>query len=87
MEGSHDRDGIVIEDSGDIFRGKFICRVADEEACFSYSTITDHHTPVYTLAPLRSLRQTFGAVVRLWHRQDRTDLIVATTILTARAIS
>lgn len=45
----HYRDGIVIEDGRDIFRGEFVGRVADEQARLTDSTVTDDDTPVATI--------------------------------------
>lgn len=45
IKDSHNRDSIVVENCRDIFRWEFICRVTDEEASLSYSTIADDHTP------------------------------------------
>jgi hypothetical protein len=41
----HNRDGIVIENRGDIFRGKLVCRVADEKTSLADSTVTNDHAP------------------------------------------
>jgi hypothetical protein len=45
----HNRDGIVVEDCGNIFRGKLVCRVADEKTCLSDRTVTDDHAPTREL--------------------------------------
>lgn len=42
---SHNSDSIVIEDSRDVFGGELVCRVADEQACLSDSTVADDNTP------------------------------------------
>lgn len=44
---SHNGHGVVVEDSRDIFRGEFVCRVADEETCLADSTVTDDDTPAW----------------------------------------
>lgn len=44
-EGSHDGDGVVIEDGGDIFRGELVGGVADEQTCLSDSTVADDDAP------------------------------------------
>ena len=41
----HDSNSIIIEDGRDIFRGKFVGRVADEKTCLADSTVTDDDTP------------------------------------------
>lgn len=42
----HDRDSIVIEDCGNVFRGELVCRVADEKTCLSDRTVTDDHASI-----------------------------------------
>ena len=42
---SHHRDGVVVENRGDIFRGELVRRIANEKARLSYSTVTDYYTP------------------------------------------
>ncbi len=42
----HNRDGIVIEDCRDVFRGELVRRVADEKTCLSDSTVTDDDAPI-----------------------------------------
>jgi len=37
----HNRDGVVIEDCGYIFRGEFVGCVANEETCLANGTVTD----------------------------------------------
>lgn len=46
----HDSDSIVVKDRGDIFRWEFVCCVADEQTCLSYSSITNNHTSARGLA-------------------------------------
>lgn len=41
----HDRDNIVIEDGGHVFRGELVRRVADEKTCLADRTVTDNHAP------------------------------------------
>jgi len=43
---SHDGNGVVVEHGGNIFRGEFVSRVADEEACFANGTVTDDNTSI-----------------------------------------
>lgn len=43
---SHYRNGIVIEDGGNVFRGELVRRVADEETCLSDGTVADDDAPV-----------------------------------------
>lgn len=42
---SHDGDSIVVENSRDIFRGKLVGGVANEQASFADSTVADNHAP------------------------------------------
>ncbi len=42
----HDSDSIVVENSRDVFGGKLVGGVADQEACFSDRTIANHHASV-----------------------------------------
>lgn len=42
---SHHRDGVVIEDSRNIFGGELVCCVADEEASLSNGTVADDDAP------------------------------------------
>jgi hypothetical protein len=42
---SHDGDGIVVEDSGDIFRGELVGGIADEETSLADCTIADDDAP------------------------------------------
>lgn len=44
--GSHYGHGIVVEDCGDIFRGKFVGGIADEETCLADRTVADDDTPI-----------------------------------------
>ena len=43
--GIHNRDGVVVENCGHIFRGELVRRVADEKTCLADGTVTDDHTP------------------------------------------
>lgn len=43
--GSHDGDGVVVEDGGYVFRGEFICGVTDEKACLADRTVADDDAP------------------------------------------
>jgi hypothetical protein len=43
---SHDSHGIVIEDCGNVFRGKLVRGVADEETCLADRTVADDDAPV-----------------------------------------
>lgn len=45
-EYSHHRDGVVVKDCGNIFRGKLVGRVADKKTSLPYGTVADDHTPV-----------------------------------------
>jgi hypothetical protein len=45
MGSSHDGDGVVVEDGGDIFRGELVRGVADEKTCLADSTVTDDDAP------------------------------------------
>jgi hypothetical protein len=40
----HHRDGIIIKNGRNVFRGELVCCVTDEEASLSYSTIADDNT-------------------------------------------
>lgn len=40
----HDSNGIIVEYSGNVFRGEFVGGVADQQACFPNRTVADHHT-------------------------------------------
>lgn len=42
----HDCDGIVVKYRGDIFGGKLVGGVTNEQACLSDSTVTDDNTSV-----------------------------------------
>lgn len=42
---SHHRDGVVIENGRDIFRGELVCCVADEETSLSNGTVADDYAP------------------------------------------
>lgn len=42
---SHYGDGVVIEHGGNIFRGKLVRGVTDEETCLADSTIADDDAP------------------------------------------
>lgn len=42
----HYSNGIVIEHSRNIFRGELVCRVADQKASLSNSTVTDNYTSI-----------------------------------------
>ncbi len=41
----HDSDGIVVEDSGDIFGRELVRGVADQETSLSNGTVAYHDTP------------------------------------------
>lgn len=41
----HDRDSIVVKDRRDVFRGEFVCGVANKETCLADRTVTDNHAP------------------------------------------
>ena len=43
---SHDCDRIVIEDGWDVFGGKLVGSIADEQTGFADSTITDDNTSI-----------------------------------------
>lgn len=45
MGGSHNSDGVVVEDRWDIFGRELIRGVADEETCFADSTVTNDDAP------------------------------------------
>lgn len=40
---SHNSDGIIVEDGGNVFGGEFIRRVTDEETSLANGTIPDYH--------------------------------------------
>ena len=42
----HDSNRIIIKDRGDVFGGKLVCCVGDEQTCLSHRTVTNHDTPV-----------------------------------------
>lgn len=42
---SHNGDGVVVKDSRDIFGGKLVGRIADEQTGLANSTIADDDTP------------------------------------------
>lgn len=46
LANSHHRDSIVVEYSRNVFGRKFVGSVADEQACFSYCTVSNDYTPV-----------------------------------------
>jgi len=70
--GSHNGNRIVVEDSGDIFRGELVGGVTDKKARLADSTVTDHHTSVGA-SPLAGASQGRGL--------PTTHFIVATTML------
>ena len=41
----HDSNRIIIENRGDVFGGKLVCCVGDEQTCFSHGTVSNHDTP------------------------------------------
>lgn len=41
----HDSNGIVVKDSGYVFRREFVGRVADQKTGLSYSTVAHYDTP------------------------------------------
>lgn len=43
---SHDSDGVIVEDSGDVFRREFVGGITDKQACFSDCTVAHHHASV-----------------------------------------
>jgi hypothetical protein len=42
---SHNGDGVVVEDCGDIFRGELVCGVANEKTCLADRTVADDDAP------------------------------------------
>lgn len=40
----HHIGGVVVEYCGDVLSGEGICRVADEETCFTHGSVAHHHT-------------------------------------------
>lgn len=42
----HYRDCIIVEDCRNVFRGELVCRVADEKARLTNSTVANHDTSV-----------------------------------------
>jgi hypothetical protein len=42
----HYRDGIIVEDCRDVFRGELVGSVADEQARLTDGTVTDDDTPI-----------------------------------------
>jgi hypothetical protein len=46
LGGSHYSDGVVVEDRGNIFGGKFVRGVADEKTCLADSTVANDDAPV-----------------------------------------
>lgn len=44
----HYGNGIVIEDSRDVFGGELVCCVADEKTCLAHSTVSDDDAPRVT---------------------------------------
>jgi hypothetical protein len=80
--GSHDSHGVVVEDCGNVFRGKLVRGVADEETCLADRTVADDDAPVEGIVlVLGALRMPEG---RLWelcvldcrdhHVEGRVDL-------------
>jgi len=51
--GSHYGHGVVVEDCGDIFRGKLVGRIADEKTCLADSTVADDNTPAEKMGLVR----------------------------------
>ena len=45
MGSSHNGDGVVVEYCWDIFRGEFVCGVADEETSLADGTVADDNAP------------------------------------------
>ena len=43
--GSHDSHGVVVENCGNVFRGKLVRGVADEETCLADRTVADDDAP------------------------------------------
>jgi hypothetical protein len=43
--GIHNGYGVIVEDGWDIFRGKLIRGVADEQTCLADCTVTDDDAP------------------------------------------
>jgi hypothetical protein len=43
--GSHNGDGVVVEDGGDIFRGELVRGVTNEQTCLADGTVTDDDAP------------------------------------------
>jgi hypothetical protein len=42
---SHNGDGVVVEDGGDIFRGELVGGITNEQTCLADGTVTDDDAP------------------------------------------
>jgi hypothetical protein len=42
---SHNSDGVVVEDGGDIFRGELVRGITNEQTCLADGTVTDDDAP------------------------------------------
>lgn len=74
----HDSDSIVVEDSGDVFGGKFVGGVADKQARFSDGTVADDHASSEERTIVSRYPQVYG--------KGTAYLIVATTMVTERPL-
>ena len=81
MGSSHHRDGIVVEYSRHIFRGKLVGRVADEETGLADCTISDDDTSAsVSICPAFSRVGVKVTRFEVCHGVQCTYLIVATTM-------
>jgi hypothetical protein len=67
--GSHDSHGVVVENCGNVFRGKLVRGVADEQTCLADSTVADDDTPVEGV---------ILALVAPWKRKERAMGVLRT---------
>ena len=86
---SHHGDSIVVKDRWHVFGGKLVRGVGDEEASLANSTVADNYTSITPQGnvsnhnPITRLCDCRGEGMRECRVVQYTNLIVATTILTA----
>lgn len=76
-EGSHDGHGVVVEDRGDVFRGKLVGGIADEQTCLADRTVADDDAPAE--GGKRVSTRAGACAGRMW--RAFAYLIVATTMV------
>lgn len=67
----HNRNGIIVEDSGHVFGREFVRRIAYEQACFPNRTVANHNASI-------AEESAFGCESR---SRSTTYLMVATTMM------